>query len=179
MAKLIRCKCCGGEVASNCKVCVHCGAKMPKSAKGCAILLLIVFVVALIAAISPQKEKSPERPKKPEPISFDDTRARVRAQMFIEELINTRTELKFPHPINVYKYTPHGDAKKFFETVKMDMRNFYSVDGIFTEKNAFGVDIKFKYEAIIYWNSKTDDYKCVQLFIDGVEVFPKYSELNK
>lgn len=176
MAKLIRCKCCGGEVASNCKVCVHCGAKMPKSAKGCAILLLIVFVVALIAAISPQKEKSP---KKPEPISFSDTRAKTRARMFIEGLINTRTELKFPHPINVYKYTPDNVARKFFEAAKMDLRNIYSVNGVFTEKNAFGVNIKHEYKAVMYWNSKTDDYKCVQLFIDGVEVFPKYSELNK
>ena len=42
MAKLIKCKTCGGEIAKNAKVCPHCGAKNKKKHVFLGIVLFII-----------------------------------------------------------------------------------------------------------------------------------------
>ena len=50
MAKLIKCKVCGQQIASSAKTCPHCGAKVKKSgAKMFFISLLLITGICLIA----------------------------------------------------------------------------------------------------------------------------------
>ena len=179
MAKLIKCKCCGKDIANNCKTCIHCGAKTSKSNKGCMTLFLLVVVIGAISAVlSPVSDKvneSMESTKNEK--SFSDRKAIEISRIFIQKMINSKTELKFVGDTECYRYAPDDFHTKIFKMAKMDLKNIYSVRGYFTEKNAFGVPIKHSYQSIVYWNFEKNEYACIQLFFDNVEVFPKYREM--
>ena len=49
--KIIQCKVCGAEIASNAKTCPHCGAKNKKKSPVLLIILGVIVLVILIAAI--------------------------------------------------------------------------------------------------------------------------------
>ena len=55
MAKLVKCKTCGEEIASSAKVCPHCGAKQKKFLL--IPVILVVLVIGIIGAASSGGEK--------------------------------------------------------------------------------------------------------------------------
>ena len=180
MAKLIKCKCCGKEIANNCKVCIHCGAKISPKTGGC---LTSIFIIAVLCAISVALPKLPEdKIKKSEKNAeekkyFYDGSAIAASQRFIEKQINTKTELKFIGQAKCVRYKPDEFHKKIFTDMKLVLTYLYLVEGNFTEKNIFGTPIKYSYKSVVYWDFNKDRYIVIQLFIDDIEVFPKYREM--
>lgn len=51
MAKLVKCKACGNDVAKSAKVCPHCGAKN-KRGGGCGVVVVAVFVIIVAAFVA-------------------------------------------------------------------------------------------------------------------------------
>lgn len=52
MAKLVKCKSCGHEVARSAKVCPNCGARLQLGAGGgCAIILVVVLLIVSLAVL--------------------------------------------------------------------------------------------------------------------------------
>ena len=50
-AKIIQCKVCGAEIASNAKTCPHCGAKNKKKRPVLFILIGIIILIAIIGSL--------------------------------------------------------------------------------------------------------------------------------
>lgn len=51
MAKLVKCKSCGNDIAKSAKVCPHCGAKNKRGC-GCGVVIVAVFVIVAVAFIA-------------------------------------------------------------------------------------------------------------------------------
>lgn len=77
MAKLVKCKTCGEEIAKSAKICPKCGAKQKKSHPVLAVLLLILMIGGLGAAVG---EK--DTPKK---VEDADTQPTVGAEEQVQQ----------------------------------------------------------------------------------------------
>lgn len=180
MARLKKCRSCGNMVARSAKMCPQCGGKVNQS-HGCLMIIILMVIIFVAAKISSPNSDVPstsnnDAPKKENPNSpenadafqvdyFSNDGAIIFAQNFLEK-----------YGDNI-KYTTAAKVGKFI-TSKSDKRtdqktgDFWSVYQEFTEKNAFGVDLKHSYSAIIEFKSGAG-YRMVMLMIDDVAVYPK------
>ena len=62
MAKLVRCKTCGGQIAKSAKVCPHCGAKQHQGVYAvCAVIAIITLVLCVIIIGTTDLDKEGQR----------------------------------------------------------------------------------------------------------------------
>lgn len=155
-------------------MCPQCGGKVNKS-HGCLLFIILVALIFIGTCVAVPNVKSThdvkENPNSPENADafqvdyFSNDGAIIFAQNFLEK-----------YGDNI-KYTTAAKVGKFI-TSKSDKRtekkagDFWSVYQEFTEKNAFGVDLKHSYSAIIEFKSGAG-YRMVMLMIDDVAVYPK------
>lgn len=60
MAKLVKCKTCGAEIAKTAKCCPHCGARQHTGAySACVIIVLFTVIACVFVLISGQKNETP------------------------------------------------------------------------------------------------------------------------
>ena len=74
MAKLVKCKTCGNDIAKTAKVCPHCGAKNHRSG-GCGVIIVALLILLAIGYIgkstgsstttAPQPSAKTEKPAQP------------------------------------------------------------------------------------------------------------------
>jgi hypothetical protein len=167
-------------IAKDAKICPQCGGRVKKS-HGCLMIIILMIVIFVAAKISLPNSDVPstsnndapktENPNSPENADafqvdyFSNDGAIIFAQNFLEK-----------YGDNI-KYTTAAKVGKII-TSKSDKRtdqktgDFWSVYQEFTEKNAFGVDLKHSYSAIIEFKSGAG-YRMVMLMIDDVAVYPK------
>lgn len=61
MAKLVKCKVCGQEIAKSAKTCPYCGAKHRSGAKGLGILILVLGIFMVIGALMGGGDDGPKK----------------------------------------------------------------------------------------------------------------------
>ena len=172
MARLKKCKSCGNMIAKDAKICPQCGGKVNKS-HGCLLFIILVALIFIGTCVAVPNVKSThdvkENPNSPENADafqvdyFSNDGAIIFAQNFLEKYGDN---IKYTTAAKVDKAETSNPGK----TKKSG--DFWIVSQEFTEKNAFGVDLKHSYSAIIEFKSGAG-YRMVMLMIDDVAVYPK------
>ena len=96
MAKLVKCKMCGKEIASTCKKCIHCGAKN-QSSFGCGTLLIVLVVIAAISAAMSDSKPTPSAPAKQEETAvqkLEKSFAELKTDAAIEKIIVSENKIR-------------------------------------------------------------------------------------
>lgn len=60
MAKMVKCKTCGAEIAKTAKACPHCGAKQHQVALSICAVIVVVMVIGVIAILAGSGNGGPE-----------------------------------------------------------------------------------------------------------------------
>ena len=60
MAKLVKCKACGNDIAKSAKVCPHCGAKN-KRGGGCGVVIVALLVIVIVGVVISKGGKASSR----------------------------------------------------------------------------------------------------------------------
>lgn len=165
MAKLIKCKSCGNMVSKDASTCPQCGGKVKKS-HGCLLfVILVVLFIACLSMISGGSSGSSSERKDADPFQvevFSESGAIIFAQNFLEKY---GSNIKYTTAAKVDKAETSNPGK----TKKSG--DFWTVSQEFTEKNAFGVDLKHSYCAIVEFCSGKG-YRMAMLMIDNSVVYP-------
>lgn len=162
-AKLIKCDCCGKDVASDCKKCIHCGAKIKKKSKGCAVILVLLLIVIFVAMVMPKRE-----------IQYDNTPSTSQqTHVYKEEVAHSfavthlqkvsKTPVKTTGKYTVQKLPP---AAALGDVVKGDT---YAFEQDFIQTNEFGVDVKHRYRAVVEFYAPRG-YRVIWFMVDGVKI---------
>ena len=170
MARLKKCKSCGNMVARDAKRCPQCGGKVNQS-HGCLLFIILVALIFIGTCVAVPNVKSThdvkENPNSPEKADafqvdyFSNDGAIIFAQNFLEKYSGN---VKYSTVAKVDKVTTSKSRKK--------TGDLWTVNQEFIAKNAFGVDLKHSYSAIIEFKSGAG-YRMVMLMIDDAAVYPK------
>ena len=163
-------------VARDAKRCPQCGGKVNQS-HGCLMIIILVALIFIGTCVAvPNGKSTPvkENPNSPEKADafqvdyFSNDGAIIFVQNFLEN--NVAKNVKYITSANV-KHVSESVAEAF-KKLGVNEKNVWSVSQEFSEKNAFGVDLKHSYSAIIEFKSGAG-YRMVMLMIDDVAVYPK------
>ena len=186
MATLKKCKTCGNSVSSDAQNCPHCGAKQKKpfwqysgcgcSSAGCLLIVLLAFLIcALFINAKDRLNHAKELAKDPTPVNvqkteekqmeFFDITAISFAKTKLEEVLNVKTDIKFPKPGKVKK------LKGTFDKTMGIKGELYEVKQLFEVKNDYGVWEKYNYRSIVEFHSARG-YRVLLIQVDGVQIFP-------
>ena len=158
-------------VSTDAKTCPQCGARVKKS-HGC--LLIIVFLILVLIAISSAgngKTSGNNQTSSNDAFqveNFSNDGAMIFAQNFLEN--NVAKNVKYTTAANI-EHVSESVAEPF-KKFGLNEKNVWSVSQEFSEKNAFGTEIKHKYTAFIEFKSGSG-YRVITLIIDDVVVYPK------
>lgn len=158
-------------VSTDAKTCPQCGARVKKS-HGC--LLIIVFLILVLIAISSAgngKTSGNNQTSSNDAFqveNFSNDGAMIFAQNFLEN--NVAKNIKYTTAANI-EHVSESVAEPF-KKFGVNGKNVWSVSQEFSEKNAFGTEIKHKYTAFIEFKSGSG-YRVITLIIDDVVVYPK------
>ena len=172
MSRLKKCNSCGNMIARDAKRCPQCGGRVNKS-HGCLLFIILValFFIGTCAVVPNSKSghdvaQNPNSPENADAFQvevFSNAGAELFAQNFLEQYsgnvkYSTVAKVDKAETSNPWKTKKSGD--------------FWTVSQEFTEKNAFGVDLKHSYCAILEFCSGKG-YRMAMLMIDNVVVYPK------
>lgn len=73
MAKIVKCKACGAQIAKTARVCPHCGAKSKKKAPWVAYIVCFFLLVCLLGSIATRHQENPSSAQTMPPAPTDNT----------------------------------------------------------------------------------------------------------
>ena len=113
------------------------------------------------------KEPTPVNVQKTEEkqMEFFDITAISFAKTKLEEVLNVKTDIKFPKPGKVKK------LKGTFDKTMGIKGELYEVKQLFEVKNDYGVWEKYNYRSIVEFHSARG-YRVLLIQVDGVQIFP-------
>lgn len=177
MARLKKCKSCGNMIAKDAKICPQCGGRVKKS-HGCLLFIILIALIFIGTCVAVPNVKSThdvkENPNSPENADafqvdyFSNDGAIIFVQNFLEN--NVAKNVKYTTAANI-EHVSESVAEPF-KKIGVNEKNAWSVSQEFSEKNAFGTEIKHKYTAFIEFKSGSG-YRAIILIIDDVVVYPK------
>lgn len=160
MGKLICCKTCNQQIASEAKICPHCGAKNKTKkgiSAGCLIVLLFFAGIAAIAmkntastmpdTVTSYPSSGGLQTGKP----YDEVTCIFYAKKYAEKRLEIKTKLEWV-----------GKAK----VENLPKKNHYAVEHDFTVINAFNVAVKHHARITMEFNPDKG-YRGVWLTVDG------------
>lgn len=173
MPKLMKCKSCGNMIAKSASFCPQCGGKV-KRTSGCAILFLIFIAIAFFSVLisggngsssssESAQQNNDNSPENADPFQveyFSNDGAMICAQNHLESKISAN--IKYTTAAKVEKLSASGKDKV---PGGVNPDNLWIVYQDFTERNAFGVDLKHSYIATVEF-AKGKGYRVVTLLID-------------